>query len=62
MLFYSRAFLSFSKKKEIAMGFNGNVLLELQLNHLNINDIHSNACIEKFSEYSNEEEVLFYPY
>ena len=62
VLFYSRAFLSFSKKKEIAMGFNGNVLLELQLNHLNINDIQSNACIEKFSEYSNEEEVLFYPY
>lgn len=62
ILFYSRTFLSFSKKKEKAMGFNGNVLFELQLNYLNLKEIQSNASIEKFSSYSDEEEVLFYPY
>ena len=62
ILFYSRTFLSFSKKKEKAMGFNGNVLFELQLNYLNLKEIQSNANIEKFWSYSEEEEVLFYPY
>ena len=62
ILFYSRAFLSFSKRKEVAMGFNGNVLLELQLDYLNLNDIQSNSNIKKFSRFSEEEEILFYPF
>ena len=62
ILFYSRAFLSFSKRKDVAMGFNGNVLLELQLDYLNLNDIQSNSNIKKFSRFSEEEEILFYPF
>ena len=62
ILFYSRAFLSFSQRKEVAMGFGGNVLLELQLDYLNLNDIQSNSNIKKFSRFSEEDEILFYPF
>ena len=62
ILFYSRTFLSFSKRKEVAMGFNGNVLLELQLDYLNLDEIQSNSNIKKFSRFSEEEEILFYPF
>ena len=62
ILFYSRTFLSFSKNKQIAMGFNGNVLLELHSNYIKSDEIQSNANISKFSSYSAEEEVLYYPY
>lgn len=62
VLFYSRTFLSFSERKEIAMGFNGNVLLELQLDYLNLDDIQSNSNIKKYSRFSEEEEILFYPF
>ena len=55
-------YLSFSQRKEVAMGFGGNVLLELQLDYLNLNDIQSNSNIKKFSRFSEEDEILFYPF
>ena len=50
ILFYSRAFLSFSQRKEVAFGFCGNVLLEFQFDYLNLNDIQSNSNIKIFKE------------
>ena len=62
ILFYSRCFLSFSRNISVANGFSGNVLLELHLNYLDLNEIQSNSDISQFSAYSNEEEIVFYPF
>ena len=62
ILFYSRCFLSFSRSLSVAYGFSGNVLLELHLDYLDLNEIQSNSDISKFSAYSNEEEIVFYPF
>ena len=62
ILFYSRCFLSFSRSLSVASGFSGNVLLELHLDYLDLNEIQSNSDISKFSAYSSEEEIVFYPF
>ena len=62
ILFYSRCFLSFSRSLSVANGFIGNVLLELHLDYLDLNEIQSNSDISKFSAYSSEEEIVFYPF
>ena len=62
ILFYSRCFLSFSRNLSVANGFSGNVLLELHLDYLDLNEIQSNSDISKFSAYSSEEEIVFYPF
>ena len=62
ILFYSRCFLSFSRNISLANSFIGNVLLELHLNYLDLNEIQSNSDISQFSAYSNEEEIVFYPF
>ena len=62
ILFYSRCFLSFSKNINIANSFSGNVILEMNLKYLDLKEIQSNSDISKFSAYSSEEEILFYPF
>ena len=62
ILFYSRCFLSFSRNLSVANGFSGNVLLELHLDFLDLNEIQSNSDISKFSAFSSEEEIVFYPF
>ena len=62
ILFYSRCFLSFSRSLSVATNFSGNVFLELHLDYLDLNEIQSNSDISKFSYYSNEEEIVFYPF
>ena len=62
ILFYSRCFLSFSRNLSVANGFSGNVLLELHLDYLDLNEIQCNSDISKFSAYSSEEEIVFYPF
>ena len=63
VLIYSRSFLSFSVKKDIALKFikyiegNTSILFEV-LNHSNNN---SNAVLSSISDYQ-EEEILFFPY
>ena len=62
ILFYSRCFLSFSRNINVAQSFSGNILLELNLQYLDLKEIQSNSDISKFSAYSNEEEIVFYPF
>ena len=40
----------------------GNDLLEFHLDYLDLNEIKSNSDISKFSAYSSEEEIVFYPF
>jgi hypothetical protein len=62
ILFYSRCFLSFSKSINVANSFSGNVILEMNLKYLDLKEIQSNSDISKFSAYSSEEEIVFYPF
>ena len=62
ILFYSRCFLSFSRNIKVAQSFSGNVIFELNLKYLDLNEIQSNSDISKFSAYSSEEEIVFYPF
>ena len=62
ILFYSRCFLSFSRNIKVANSFSGNVIFELSLKYLDLNEIQSNSDISKFSAYSSEEEIVFYPF
>lgn len=62
ILFYSRCFLSFSRNISVASNFSSNVLLELHLDYIDLNEIQSNSDISKFSVYSSEEEIVFYPF
>jgi hypothetical protein len=62
ILFYSRCFLSFSRSLSVANGFSGNVLFELHLDYLDLNEIQINSDISKFSAFSSEEEIVFYPF
>ena len=65
-LIYSRAYLSFSKDKDISLGFinnikgTKNVLFQLK-NNIN-NSIYSNADLKYISIIPGENEVLFFPF
>ena len=65
-LIYSRAYLSFSKDKDISLGFinnikgTKNVLFQLK-NNIN-NSIYSNADLKYISIIPDENEVLFFPF
>ena len=63
-LVFSQTFLSFSKSKKKAEGFATNVLFKIEnLNVTNIEDsLSSNADINEFSIFTDEQEVLFFPF
>ena len=54
--------MSFSRNIKVANSFSGNVIFELSLKYLDLNEIQSNSDISKFSAYSSEEEIVFYPF
>ena len=68
-ILYSRCFLSFSKDENQIMNFIGNedeknygIVFILKNNDDIVNKYSSNADIELLSKYSNEKEVLFFPF
>ena len=67
IVIFSKAFLSFSEEIEKANGFCGNsddtklgCLYILENDNKNLHE--SNADIQSFSIYSNEKEILFFPW
>ena len=73
IIIYCRSFLSFSKQKRVAKYFmnrkepsNEEFKVLLKINGINNKDIDlnaiSNASIQQFSEFENEEEILFFPF
>ena len=68
-LLYSRSFLSFSKDEDVIRNFIGNtddknygIFFKLKNNYKMTNKYSSNADIEFLSAYSNEKEVIFFPF
>jgi hypothetical protein len=65
-LIYSRAFISFSKNREVSMNFikdipkTKKILFQLK-NNFNIKNL-SNASLSKISVYPSENEILFFPF
>ena len=65
-LIYSRAFISFSKDREVSMNFikdipkTKKILFQLK-NNFNIKNL-SNASLSKISVYPSENEILFFPF
>ena len=65
-LIYSRAYLSFSKNKEISLGFikdiKGTKKILFQLKNQLNNKMLSNADLYNISAIPNENEILFFPF